>query len=238
MVGDHDAGGRGRAAVLRAGGRDRYRQGVGVRHDPGAERVPEGRPAAGDPRVRHHAQAAARAGGLAALLGRGAGRDGIHQRLLEAGVLPAGAGGLRVPALPGLAGQGAARAAQDRQAGLGMAREDHRAGIAGGQLRAAGGDPAAAHPHPLPAAPDPGPHGGEGALREAAGGRAPEAVVGDQRHPRGLRPGDAPRDHRGRARPEGARGDGRGRESAARSPGSRRPWTARSSPPSTPSSFR
>src|SRR5712671_3940964 len=33
---------------------------------------------------------------------------------LEAGVLPAGAGGLRLPALPGVAGQGAARPAEDR----------------------------------------------------------------------------------------------------------------------------
>jgi hypothetical protein len=42
---------------------------------------------------RHDAQGTARAGGLAALLGREQGRDGIDQRLLEAGVLPAGAGG-------------------------------------------------------------------------------------------------------------------------------------------------
>jgi hypothetical protein len=35
-------------------------------------------------------------------------------RLLEAGVLPAGAGGLRLHLVPGLAGQGAARAAEDR----------------------------------------------------------------------------------------------------------------------------
>ncbi len=69
-------------------------------------------------------------------------------------------------------GQGAARAAGDRQAGLGLAGEDHRAGIAGRQLRAPGGDPAAAHAHPLPQAADPGPHCGEGQVREAAGGRA------------------------------------------------------------------
>ena len=37
----------------------------------------------------------------------------------------AGAGGLRVPALPGVAGQGTARAARDRQAGLGMACQDN-----------------------------------------------------------------------------------------------------------------
>jgi hypothetical protein len=36
------------------------------------------------------------------------------ERLLEAGVLPAGAGGLRLHLVPGIAGQGAARAAQDR----------------------------------------------------------------------------------------------------------------------------
>jgi hypothetical protein len=70
-------------------------------------------------------QGAAGAGGLAAVLGRGESRHGVCQRLLEAGVLPAGASGLRLPAVPGLAGQGAARAAQDRQAGLGLAGEDH-----------------------------------------------------------------------------------------------------------------
>jgi hypothetical protein len=47
---------------------------------------------------------------------------------------------------------------------------------AAGQLRAAGGHPPAAHPHPLPQAPDPGPHRREAAGREAAGGRAPEAL--------------------------------------------------------------
>ena len=35
-------------------------------------------------------------------------------RLLEAGVLPAGAGGLRLHLVPGLAGQGTGRAAEDR----------------------------------------------------------------------------------------------------------------------------
>ena len=35
------------------------------------------------------------------------------------------------------------------QAGLGLAGQDHRAGVAGRQLRA-GGDPPAAHAHPLP----------------------------------------------------------------------------------------
>ena len=54
----------------------------------------------------------------------------------------------QVKALPG----------RPKTAGLGLAGEDHRAGFAGLQLRAAGGHPAAAHPHPVPAAPDPGPH--------------------------------------------------------------------------------
>jgi hypothetical protein len=62
--------------------------------------------------------------------------------------------------------------------GLGVAGEDHRARAAAGQLRAAGGHPAAAHPCPLPQAPDPGPHRGEGAVREAAGRRAPEGSHG------------------------------------------------------------
>ena len=131
MIGERDGRGRGRAAVLRAGRRDRHRQAevmVTIRVPSETRR---GGRAAGDPGVRHHAPAAAGAGGLAALLAGGAGRDGGHQRLLEAGVLPAGAGGLRLPALPGVAGQGAARAAEDRQAGLGLAGEDHRAGVAG-----------------------------------------------------------------------------------------------------------
>ena len=99
--------------------------------------------AAGDAGVRHHPPPAAGDGGLAALLAGAAGRDGGHQRLLEAGVFPAGAGGPGLPALPGVAGQGAARAAEDRPAGLRMAGQDHRAGLAGGQLRAAGGHPPA-----------------------------------------------------------------------------------------------
>src|SRR5580700_3112880 len=61
--------------------------------------------------------------------------------------------------------------------------EDHRAGIAGRVLRAAGGDPQAPHAHPLPQEAGPDADRAEGALREAAGGRAPEALVGDQRHP-------------------------------------------------------
>src|SRR5579871_1911096 len=94
MIGEGDGRGPGRAAVLRAGRRDRHRQADGGGHDPGSEREAPGRAAAGDPGVRHHAPAAAGTGGLAALLGRGAGRDGKHVRLLEAGLLPAGAAGL------------------------------------------------------------------------------------------------------------------------------------------------
>ena len=124
-----------------------------------------------------------------------------YLRLLEAGVLPAGAGGLRLHLVPGLAGQGAARAAEDRQAGLGVAGQDHRAGVAGRVVRAAGGHPPAAHAHPLPPQAGPDAHRAEGALREAAGGRPPEAVLGDQRHPRRVRPGHARRDRRGRAQP-------------------------------------
>ena len=119
MLGDRDGRGRGRAAVLRARRRDRHREAAGQRHDPGAERHPEGRAAAGDPGVRHHAPPAAGDGGLAALLGRDPRRDGGNQRLLEAGLLPAGTAGAGPPALPGVAGQGAARAAEERQAGLG-----------------------------------------------------------------------------------------------------------------------
>ena len=73
-------------------------------------------------------------------------------------------------------GQGAARAAEDRQAGLGLAGEGDRAGVGGRVVRAAGGHPPAAHPYPLPQAADPGEDRGEAAGREAAGRRAPEAV--------------------------------------------------------------
>jgi hypothetical protein len=56
--------------------------------------------------------------------------------------------------------------------------------------------------HPVPAAPDPGPHRREAAGGETAGGRAPEAVIGDLRHPRGLRPGHAGGDHRRGTQPD------------------------------------
>ena len=49
----------------------------------------KGGPAAGDPEVRDHQERTAGAGGLAAGLAGGADRDGVHQRLLEAGALPA-----------------------------------------------------------------------------------------------------------------------------------------------------
>ena len=62
--------------------------------------------------------------------------------------------------------------------------------------------------------------------------------IGDQRHPRRLRPGHAARDHRRRAQPGSARADGPGPDAAEDRPAAKRPWTARSSPPSTPSSCR
>jgi transposase len=46
----------------------------------------------------------------------------------------------QVKALPG----------RPKTAGLRLAGQDHRAGVTGGQLRAAGGHPPAAHAHPLP----------------------------------------------------------------------------------------
>ena len=101
------------------------------------------------------APATAGTGGLAALLGRGESGHGVHQRLLEAGASPAaGAGGLQVPALPGVTGQGTARAAQDRQAGLGIASRITERGSLAASFRARpGGDPPGSHPYPLPAAP-------------------------------------------------------------------------------------
>ena len=144
-------------------------------------------------------------------------------RLLEAGLLPAGTAGAGSPALPGVAGQGAARAAEERQAGLGLAGQGHRAGVAGRLVRAAGGHQAAAHPYPLPAQADPGPDRGKAAGREAAGGRAPEAVGRDQRRPRRLRPRHAGGGHRRRAEPEGPGGPGPGRDAPQARPAGRGP---------------
>jgi hypothetical protein len=144
--------------------------------------------------------------------------------LLEAGVLPAGGRGPGLRAVPRRAGQGAARTPEDRQAGLCLAGEDHRAGLAARQLRAPGRDPQAAHPHPLPAAPDPGPHRREAAGGEAAGG-APEAVQRDLRHPRGLRPGHAGGHRRRGTQPQDAGPSSPAAPCAARSPSSKRPST-------------
>jgi hypothetical protein len=106
--------------------------------------------------------------------------------LLEAGVLPAGITRVRLPAVQRRAGQGAAGQARDRPGRLGLAGQDHRAGHGLRQLRAARADPPAAHSHPLSPAPHPGPHRREAASGETAGGRAPETVQRDLRHPRRL----------------------------------------------------
>ena len=91
-----------------------------------------------------------------------------------------------------------------------LAGQGHRARVAGRLVRAAGGHPAAAHPYPLPAEADPGPHRGEAAGRETAGGCAPQAVGRDQRHPRRLRPRHAGSGHRRRAEPQDPGGPGPG----------------------------
>ena len=64
--------------------------------------------------------------------------------------------------------------------------------------------------------------------------RAPEAVLGDLRHPRRLRPGHARRPRRRAARPQGPGPAGPRPRCAARSAGWKRRWTARSSPMNTP----
>ena len=186
--------------------------------------TPGGPAAAGDPGVPGRPQGPAGPGGLAALLAGDQDRHGSDIGLLETGVLPAGAGGVRLRAVSRLPGQGAARTAEDRQAGLGLASEDHRARQPAGQLRAPRGHPAAAHPYPLPQAPGPGPRSRDGPVREAARRRAPEAVQRDQQHPRGLRTGDADRDHRRPAQPQSPGADGpdpdaRQDHPAGRSPG-------------------
>ena len=88
--------------------------------------------------------------------GRGAGRDGKHQRLLEAGVLPAGAAGLRLRAVPGVQGQGAARAAEDRASldSAWLAKVTERGSVAGRSCRRR--TSAGCAPIPLPQAADPG----------------------------------------------------------------------------------
>ena len=74
----------------------------------------------------------------------------------------------QVKALPG-------RPKTDKLDSVWLAKVTERGSLAG-SLRAAGGHPPAAHPYPLPQAADPGADRGEAACREAAGGRAPEAV--------------------------------------------------------------
>ena len=78
----------------------------------------------------------------------------------------------QVKALPG-------RPKTDRLDSAWLARVTE-ARVAGRQLRAPGGDPPAPHAYPLPAQAGPDADRAEGAEREAAGGRAPEAVVSDQ----------------------------------------------------------
>src|ERR1035441_4782311 len=124
------------------------------------------------------------------------GMESTNVRLLEAGLFPARAAGPGLRAVSRRAGQGAARAAQDRQAGCGVAGEDHRAGQPALQLRAPGGHPPAADPYPLPPHRDPGPHRRDAASGKTARRRAPEAVQRDLRYPRGLRPGHAGGHHR------------------------------------------
>src|SRR5262244_477722 len=119
------------------------------------------------------------------------GGDGGHRRLLETGVLRPGIAGFRLPGVSRRAGQGPARAAEDGPGRPGVARADHRAREPAVQLRAARADPPAAHPYPLPPPSHPGPHRREGPGGETARRRAPEAVIGDLRHPWRVRPGHA-----------------------------------------------
>jgi hypothetical protein len=113
-------------------------------------RVPgkAGKRTGGGHRLRHDDPLAAGAGRPAGRAGGDQGGHGGHQRLLEGPVLPAGG-----PGVGGLAGQRAGGqappgAAQDRQAGCGVACQAGRAGHAAAQLRAAPADPAAAGPGP------------------------------------------------------------------------------------------
>ena len=105
----------------------------------------DGPAATGDPRVHCCPQGPAGAGGLAALLGGDPGRDGGHRGLLETGVFSAGAGGVRLRPLSRIPGQGPARRAEDGQAGLCVAGEDHRAGLPAGSLSRRKHPPAAHH---------------------------------------------------------------------------------------------
>jgi hypothetical protein len=73
-----------------------------------------------------------------------AGRDGGHQRLGEAGVLPAGSRRIHLLAAQRQARQERPRPPQDRQAGCGVAGQGGRAGHVPAKLGAASPDPPAA----------------------------------------------------------------------------------------------
>src|ERR1022692_667405 len=95
----------------------------------------------------------------------------------------------QVKALPG-------RPKTDKLDSVWLAKITERRSLAGSLVPPGGRRPPAADPYPVPPAPDPGPHRRDGAVREAPGRRCPEAVIGDHRHPRSVRAGDADRHHR------------------------------------------
>ncbi len=116
--------------------------------------------------------------------------DGGDQRLLEAVLLPARGRRVRTAA-----GQRPAReepaGPQDRRRGCDLAGAAGRARAGTGLVRATGADPGVAGPDPGPHRYHPGTLPGDPAAREAARGRRHQAVRGGQRHPRGVRAGDA-----------------------------------------------
>ena len=175
-----------------------WQEGACLLH-PGARCGRAGQAAAGGGDLPDDDPLAAGVGRPAGGAGGDPGGDGGDQRLLAAGVLPAGGPGVGDLAGQRPRGEAPARAAQDRPAGCGVAGQARRAGHAAAQFRAASGDPAAAGPDPLPRRPGRGAHRREAAGGEAAGGRPDQAVGGGRRHLRGLGAGHAGRLGRRRA---------------------------------------
>ena len=162
-IGDGDGRSRGRAAVLRAGRRDRHRQAAVMVTVRVPSETREGRPGAGDPGVRHHPPGAAGAGGLAAVLAGGAGRDGEP---------PATTGSRCTSCWSSRASTACStRRRRSRRSPGGrrptswtpwLAKVTEQGSVAG-SVRAAGGHQPAAHADPLPAAAGPGRDRGEAA---------------------------------------------------------------------------
>ena len=206
IVGDHDAGGRGRAAVLRAGRRDRHRQAeVMVTIRVPSETRKGGRQQETREFGTTRRELLALADWLRTWRVERAGmestcdywkpvlflleREGFDCLLYQAS---------QVKALPG-------RPKTDKLDSAWLAKITEQGSLAGSFVPPEEIRRLRTYTRYRRSWPDP--HRAEAAVRKAAGGRHLK-LSGDQRHPRRLRPGHAAGDHRRRAHPEGAGGDG------------------------------